>query len=153
MSSTMWKIALRTLARDKSYALINVVGLAIAIACCLLLGEYLHSELTYDESHEDYKRIFRVANDFEINGKHDTFAHTSAMLGPMLKEENADVQEYVRFMGGGNSRNFLQHGNDGYYWRDTYVADTNVFEVFTHKILYGDPKHALDSPSGLRSPK
>src|SRR5215831_17938060 len=84
MSSTMWKIALRTLARDKSYALINVVGLAIAIACCLLLGEYLHSELTYDQSHENYKRIFRVANEFEINGKHDAFARTSTVLGPML---------------------------------------------------------------------
>ncbi|HUO67089.1 MAG TPA: FtsX-like permease family protein, partial [Gammaproteobacteria bacterium] len=149
MNSTMWKIALRTLARDKSYALINVVGLAIAIACCLLLGEYLHSELTYDHSHENYKRIFRVANEFEINGKRDSFARTSPVLGPMLKEENADVQAYVRFLGGGASRNFLQHGNDGYYWRDTYVVDTNVFDVFTHKILYGDPKHALDSPTSI----
>jgi putative ABC transport system permease protein len=149
MNSTMWKIALRTLARDKSYALINVVGLAIAIACCLLLGEYLHSELTYDQSHENYKRIFRIANEFEINGKTDRFARTSTMLGPMLKEENSDVQEYVRFLGGGSSRNFLQHGNDGYYWRDTYVVDTNVFDVFTHKILYGDPKHALDAPNAI----
>jgi putative ABC transport system permease protein len=149
MNSTMWKIALRTLARDKSYALINVAGLAIAIACCLLLGEYLHSELTYDQSHENYKRIFRIANEFEINGKRDSFARTSAVLGPMLKEENADVQEYVRFLGGGASRNFLQHGSDGYYWRDTYVVDTNVFDVFTHKILYGDPKHALDSPTAI----
>jgi len=149
MNSTMWKIALRTLARDKSYALINVVGLAIAIACCLLLGEYLHSELTYDQSHQNYKRLFRIANEFEINGKRDTSARTSAMLGPMLKEENADVQEYVRFLGGGASRNFLQHGNDGYYWRDTYVVDTNVFDVFTHKILFGDPKHALDAPNAI----
>jgi putative ABC transport system permease protein len=149
MNSTMWKIALRTLARDKSYALINVAGLSIAIACCLLLGEYLHSELTYDQSHENYKRIFRIANEFEINGKHDNFARTSPVLGPMLKEENADVEAYVRFLGGGASRNFLQHGNDGYYWRDTYVVDTNVFDVFTHKILYGDPKHALDSPTAI----
>jgi putative ABC transport system permease protein len=149
VNSTMWKIALRTLARDKTYALINVVGLAIAIACCLLLGEYLRSELTYDQSHENYKRIFRVANEFEINGKRDAFARTSTVLGSMLKEENADVEAYVRFLGGGNSRNFLQHGNDGYYWRDTYVVDTNVFDVFTHKILFGDPKHALDAPNSI----
>ena len=149
MNSTMWKIALRTLARDKSYALINVAGLAIAIACCLLLGEYLRSELTYDHSHENYKRIFRIANEFEINGKRDSFARSSVVLGPMLKEENADVQDYVRFLGGGASRNFLQHGKDGYYWRDTYVVDTNVFDVFTHKILYGDPKHALDAPNAI----
>jgi putative ABC transport system permease protein len=149
MSSTMWKIALRTLARDKAYALINVAGLAIAIACCLILGVYLRSELTYDHSHENYKRIFRVVNELEINGKRDALARTSTVLGPMLKEENADIQAYVRFLGGGSSRNFLTHGSDGYYWRDTYVVDTNVFEVFTHKILYGDPKTALDSPSSI----
>ena len=55
----------------------------------------------------------------------------------------------MRFLGGGNSRNFLTHGEDGYYWRDTYVADTNVFKVFTHKILWGDPNTALDSPTAI----
>jgi putative ABC transport system permease protein len=149
MNSTVWKIALRTLARDKTYALINVAGLAIATACCLILGLYLRSELTYDQSHEEHQRIFRVVNEFEINGKLDRFAQTSPALGPMLKEENADVQAYVRFLGGGGGRNFLTHDSDGYYWRDTYVADTNVFEVFTHKIIYGDPKTALESPTSI----
>jgi putative ABC transport system permease protein len=149
MDSTMWKIALRTLARDKTYALINVAGLALAIACCLILGVYLRSELTYDHSHVNYKNIFRVVNEFEFNGKLDRFAVTSPMLGPMLKEENADVQAYVRFQGGGTNRNFIQHGGDGYYWSNTYVADPNVFDVFTHKILYGDPKTALVSPTSV----
>lgn len=149
MNSTMWKIALRTLARDKTYTVINVAGLAIAIACCLILGAYLRIELTYDQSHENYQRIFRIVNDFEVNGKQNEFVQTSAALGPMLKDENSDVQAYVRFMGGGNSRNFLTHGADGYYWRDTYVADTNVFQVFTHKILYGDPKTALDDATSI----
>jgi putative ABC transport system permease protein len=149
MDSTMWKIALRTLARDKTYALINVAGLALAIACCLILGVYLRSELTYDHSHVNYKKIFRVVNEFEFNGKLDRFAVTSPMLGPMLKEENADVQAYVRFQGGGSNRSFIQHGGDGYYWSNTYVADPNVFEVFTHKILYGDPKTALVSPTSV----
>jgi putative ABC transport system permease protein len=149
VNSTLWKIALRTLARNKGYALINIAGLAFAIACCLILGVYLRSELTYDQSHENYRRIFRVVNEFEINGKLDRFARTSPALGPMLKDENPDVQAYVRFLGGGGGRNFLQHGTNGYYWRDTYVVDTNVFEVFTHKILNGDPKTALDSPTSI----
>ena len=97
---------------------------------------YLHSELTYDQSHENYQRIFRIVNEIEINGKPTPFARTSPALGPMLKDEIPDVEDYVRFLGrrqqAGTSS---QHGNDGYYWRDTYVADTNVFKVFTHKIL------------------
>ncbi|HET8699549.1 MAG TPA: ABC transporter permease, partial [Gammaproteobacteria bacterium] len=149
MNSTMWKIALRTLARDKGYALINLAGLAIAVACCLILGVYLRIELTYDQSHENYQRLFRIVNEREINGKPDRLVRTSQALGPMLKDEVPEVQDYVRFLGGGNSRNFLTHGTDGYYWRDTYVADTNVFKVFTHKILYGDPNTALDDPSSI----
>lgn len=149
MTSTMWKIALRTLARDKSYTIINVAGLAIAVACCLILGAYLRIELTYDQSHENHERIFRIVNEREINGKADRLPQTSPALGPMLKDEVPDVLEYVRFLGGGNSRNFLTHGADGAYWRDTYVADTNVFKVFTHKILYGDPNTALDSPTAI----
>ncbi len=149
MNSTMWKIALRTLARDKTYALLNVAGLALAIACCLILGVYLRSELTYDHSHVNYKRIFRVVNEFEINGKTDRFAVTSPMLGPMLKDENADVQAFVRFQGGGTQKRFIQHAGDGFYWGNVYVADPNVFDVFTHKILYGDPKTALDAPTSI----
>lgn len=145
MSSTLWKIALRTLARDKTYALINIAGLALAIACCLILGVYLRSELTYDQSHVNHKRIFRVVNEFEINGKTDLFAATSPMLGPMLKDDNADVQAYVRFISNGNQR-FIRHGDQGYYWDDIFVADPNVFDVFTHQIVYGDPKTALNDP-------
>jgi putative ABC transport system permease protein len=145
MSSTLWKIAFRTLARDKTYALLNVAGLALAIACCLVLGIYLRSELTYDHSHVNHKRIFRVVNEFEINGKTDRFAATSPMLGPMLKDDNADVQGFVRFITNGNQR-FIRHGDQGYYWDNIYVTDPNVFDVFTHSIVYGDPQTALSAP-------
>jgi putative ABC transport system permease protein len=146
MSSTMWKIAFRTLARDKTYALLNVAGLALAIACCLILALYLRSELTYDQSHANHERIFRVVNEFEINGKLDRFAVTSPMLGPMLKDDNADVQAYVRFLTS-NTQRFVQHGDNGYYWDNVYLTDPNVFEVFTHEVVYGDPKTALEGPT------
>jgi putative ABC transport system permease protein len=148
MNATVWKIAIRTLLRDKSYALLNIAGLALAIACCLILGVYLRSELTYDHSHTNYRRIFRVVNEFEINGKVDRFAATSPMLGPMLKEEDSDVQAFVRFQGPGQGR-FIQHGKDGYYWDDVYAVDPSVFDIFTHKILYGDPHTALDAPTSV----
>jgi putative ABC transport system permease protein len=142
----MWKIALRTLARDKTYALLNVAGLALAIACCLILGLYLRSELTYDQSHVNHERIFRVVNEFEINGKLDRFAVTSPMLGPMLNDDNADVQAVVRFLTS-NTQRFIQRGDEGIYWDNVYLTDPNVFEVFTHTVIYGDPKTALEGPT------
>jgi putative ABC transport system permease protein len=146
MTSTIWKIALRTLARDKSYAALNVAGLALAIACCLILGVYLRSELKYDQSHVDHERIFRVVNEFEINGKLDRFAVTSPMLGPMLAEDNADVQAYVRFLTSGTQR-FIERDGLGLYWDDVFLTDPNVFDVFTHEVIYGDPATALESPT------
>jgi putative ABC transport system permease protein len=150
MNTSVLKVALRILARDKTYALINVAGLALAVACCLILGVYLRSELTYDQSNVNHKRIFRVVNEFEFNGKVDTFAATSPMLGPMLKDDNADVQAFVRFQGGGGgNQRFIKHGNDGYYWDNVVTTDPNVFEVFTHEVLYGDPQTALLEPTSV----
>jgi len=146
MNSTVWKIALRTLARDKTYAVLNIGGLALAIACCLILGVYLRSELTYDQSHVNHKRIFRVVNEFEINGKLDSFAVTSPMLGPMLEDDNTDVQAFVRFLTS-NTQRFIQRGDLGLYWDNVYLTDPNVFEVFTHEVIYGDPKTALEGPT------
>jgi putative ABC transport system permease protein len=146
MNSTMWKIALRTLVRDKTYALLNVAGLALAIACCLILGVYLRSELTYDQSHVNHERIYRVVNEFEINGKLDRFAVTSPMLGPMLKDDNADVQAFVRFLTS-NTQRFIEHGDLRLYWDNVYLTDPNVFDVFTHEVIYGDPKTALEGPT------
>ncbi|HEX5050025.1 MAG TPA: ABC transporter permease [Gammaproteobacteria bacterium] len=151
MNTSVLKVALRTLVRDKTYALINVAGLALAVACCLILGVYLRSELTYDQSHVNHERIFRIANQFDFNGKVDTFPATSVMLGPMLKDDNADVQAFVRVQGGGGGggQRFIKHGNDGYYWDSVATVDPNIFEVFTHKILYGDPKTALVDPTSV----
>jgi putative ABC transport system permease protein len=148
MNAAMWKIALRTLYRDKGYALINVAGLALAIGCCLILGVYLRSELTYDRHHLNHERIYRVVNEFNINGKKDTFAATSGMLGPMLVEDNADIEASVRFIRGGDER-FIRHGDQADYWTNVYTADSNVFEVFSHEILYGDPSTALDDPASV----
>ena len=76
----MLKITLRNLYREKLYALLNIFGLSLAIACCLILGLYLKSELTYDQHFKKYKQIFRVVNEFNINGKIDSFAITSSIF-------------------------------------------------------------------------
>src|SRR4029077_11930777 len=74
-------VLLRTLQREKLYAAINIGGLSLGIACALILGLFLRSELTYDAYHEHASQIYRVVNEFNINGKPDKFAVTSRMLG------------------------------------------------------------------------
>ncbi len=145
MANSEIKAALRTFYREKSYAIINLSGLSLAIACCLILGLYLKGELTYDQHHKRYKEIYRVAGEYITSGNASKFAVTPVPLGPMLKENYPEVKDYVRFSRLGKV--MIRGDQKALYWEDLYAADPNVFSVFTHKILYGDPKTALRDPS------
>jgi putative ABC transport system permease protein len=146
MANTEIKAAVRTFYREKSYALINLSGLSLAIACCLILGLYLRSELTYDRHHLRYKQIFRVSNEFTTSGSPNSFAVTSIALGPLLKENYPEVKDYVRLRRP-DEKILIRSGDKSFYWSDVYLSDPNVFDIFTHKIIYGDPKTALKDPS------
>src|SRR5262245_60557590 len=136
---------LRSLLRDELYSLINVAGLSLAIASCLVLGLYLRGELTYDRHHVNHERIYRVATELEADDRSDRVALSAAELAPMLAAEWPDVQAYVRFVplggaGFNSADRTIRHGDDAFLWSDVYTVDPNVFEVFTHEILYGDPR-------------
>ncbi|HET7130757.1 MAG TPA: ABC transporter permease, partial [Gammaproteobacteria bacterium] len=88
---------LRSLLRHKLYTLINIAGLSLAIASCLVLGMYLRSELTYDRHNALHTRIYRVEAEFKSEGRSQRVATTPSLLAPMLAEDFADVQAYVRF--------------------------------------------------------
>lgn len=146
----MWasalKISFRTLYREKRYALINIAGLALAIACTIILGLYLRSELTYDRHWEGHENIYRVVN--ELTGTpapSDDFAITSPMLGPFLEEDHsADIDAMVRFRW---SNRVLFEGKSN-SWDQTF-ASPNVFQVFKHDVIYGDPDTALEDRYSL----
>jgi putative ABC transport system permease protein len=146
------KIALRQLAREKLYALLNVSGLALGIACCLILGLYLWGELTYDRHHVNHERIYRIANSMGSGeASISDLSVTSGPLGPMLAEDYPEYfKSYVRFRSISRPNAVLfRHADEKAYWSDVYLADNDVFEVFTHEIVYGDPRTALSEPSSI----
>jgi putative ABC transport system permease protein len=71
MTNTEIKAAFRVFYREKSYALINLAGLTLAVVCCLILGLYLKSEFTYEQHNEKYKQIYRVVMAFTHSGPPD----------------------------------------------------------------------------------
>jgi len=154
MFITYVKTALRNLYRDKLYALINISGLSLGLACCMILALYLRSELTYDRYHEKYKRIFRVAAEFKASGKIDDAAFTSIGMAPLLAKDHPEINEFVRFypLMGPNisgSGNLFRHEDKAFYNKNAYLADETIFDVFTHRIIYGDPKTALTLPNSM----
>ena len=85
------RIALRNMIRQPGYAGINIFGLAIGITCCMLIMLYIQNELSYDRYHEHADRIYRV-----VNGNS---ARTPTAVGPALKDQFPEVEEYARMRG------------------------------------------------------
>jgi putative ABC transport system permease protein len=139
MAGSFIKTTLRNLYREKIYAVINVAGLSLAIACCLILGLYLYGELTYDRHNTRYRELYRVVNEFNVNGKLETFARTSQLLGPILTEDYAEVKGFVRLFIV-NRKVLMRSEDKGFYWDRTGFASQNLFEVLDHEIIYGDPE-------------
>jgi putative ABC transport system permease protein len=146
------KVVLRSLRREKLCAVLNIAGFSLGIASCLILGLYLWDEFTYDRHHANHERIYRVAQRITTpNGDESSVAMTSSALAPMLVEDFPDVvEQHVRFYQfRPGQRTLLRTGDDVEYWTDTYVVDDNVFDVFTHEIVYGDPRTALTQPATI----
>lgn len=140
-------IAFRTLRRHPGYTFINVVGLAVAVACCVLMLRYVRHEMSYDRFHEHADRIFRVVSEQENNGVLTASARTPVPLAAALQEELPGVEEAVRF--GPAWTGVMSHGDQQFHEEGLFFADPNVFEVFSLPLIQGNPETALEQPNSL----
>ncbi len=143
------KIALRNMMRFKAYSSINIAGLAVGIACCLLIFLYVQDELSYDRFHEKGDRIFRLVDSFDVEGDLSRyFALSSAPFAPALIEEfPLFVEDAVRFMPG--RRRMVEHGDKKLYEDGLFFADASLFNVFTLPLVRGHARTALETPGSL----
>ncbi len=139
------RAAVRTFYREKLYAIINLSGLSLAIACTLILGLYLKSELTYDTHHKRHKEIYRVVGQYITSGNTASYAVVPVPLGPMLVEDYPEITDCVRITAPG--RYLIRHEDMAVFWDRVSQADPNIFDIFTHEIVYGDPETAIQDPS------
>ena len=132
------KVAWRNLLRHPLYAAINVVGLGIAIAFCLLAFLFVRYEWTYDGFHENADRIYRVYADYEGRRPSD---NTPGALGPALSEGFPDVRSVrVDFL-----RRLIHH--QGQTINESFLqADPSILRVFSFPLIKGNPATALDDP-------
>jgi putative ABC transport system permease protein len=142
------KIALRHIRRHKVYSFINITGLAVGMACCLLISLFVRDELAFDRYHEKADRIYRLVDGFDVEGDEGGFyALSSAPFAPALKREFSQVEDAVRFFprrGG-----LVIYGEKKSYENNLFFADSSVFGIFTHPLVKGDPATALIEPNTL----
>jgi putative ABC transport system permease protein len=148
MLSNYIKIAFRNLFRHKIYSIINIMGLAIGMACAILLLLFVRDELSYDRHNSKYKRIYMVQSHFTFEGREPYYYGSSFAIGPTLKDEYPAVEESVRTYQSDRIYFFDQKrepiGEDSVCY-----ADPAIFKAFDHKFIYGSPEGAMDTPKSI----
>ena len=141
------KIAWRNLIRHKGFSLINIGGLSVGIAACLLISLYVNYELSYDRYHIKKDRIVRIINVMRTpENDNVTIALSPTLLATTLNNNYPEVEAAVRFE---PDAGVIKVNNQLFKEDFLYKADANIFDVFTYHLAEGDPKTALKDPHGI----
>ena len=141
------KVAVRNLWRSKGFSAINIIGLAIGLASCLLILLYVLDDLSYDRFNTKFSRIYRIDADIKIGNNQFTMAVQAPVVGPALKKDYPQVEQFVRLK---KHPGFLVKKRDENITEDKVAyADSSLFEVFTLPLLTGNAATALRAPGSL----
>jgi putative ABC transport system permease protein len=144
MIKNFFKTAFRTLMKNKGFTAINILGLALGLATCLLIVFYVVDELSYDRYNKNANLIYRVNSDLKLGENRTQFAVCMAPLAQTLKRDFPEVENAVRLRPTGFR---LKKGNEIIAESSVVFADASVFDVFTLPMLYGNKASALTEPN------
>ena len=139
------KSAIRNLLKNRTFTIVNVLGLAIGIASTLLISQYVRFERSYESMHSNADDIFRITlnlyNDAEFI---ENDCETYQTLGPDLTEKMPEVLGYARFMNWDAAE--MKVNDQAYFEKGIYMADASAFELFSYDILHGNPAAQFSEP-------
>ncbi|WP_114752100.1 ABC transporter permease [Pleomorphovibrio marinus] len=144
MIKNYFKIAFRNLLSNKAFSAITILGLAIGIATCLLILQFVQSELGYDSFHEKADRIVRVVFRGSVQGGSMNEAHVMPPVAEALKADYPEVEQATRIRKIGYPK--VTHNNNSFRNYAAAYVDANLFQVFTFPLIKGDPATALVEP-------
>lgn len=147
MLTNYLKVALRHLRRHKGYTSLNVMGLAIGLATCLLILLYIRDELSYDRFHENAQRIYLVGLDGVLGGQAQILATSPPPLASALIDQAPNVEATTRVLPAGHV--LISRGPDRFYEEAFFWADSTFFDIFTVSFQQGDPHTALAKPNTI----
>lgn len=148
MIKHFFKVAIRNLSRQKMLSLINIMGLSIGIACFTLFLLYSVHEFSFDRVHKNSANIYRVYNWWNFNPERSGSEPASTTpLGPAMKQDLPDVQEFVRWQDGWEDN--LVRVNDKIHRIRFSFADPQVFNVFTFPLIAGNAAGGLQNTHNI----
>ena len=139
------KITLRNLKRHKFYSFINITGLAIGIACCLIIFLWMQGELSFDRFHKNAGELYRIFQESPQGGKVFHFASTPSGLGPLLKKQYPEIVDSAR-----HTPTRWDMGREEIHFRERVaLVDEPFLKMFSFLLLEGSPQAALEDPYSI----
>lgn len=142
------KLALRNMMKYKFFSAVNILGMSIGIASCLLLLLYVVDELSFDRFHANADRIYQVGLHGKIGGQDIMVANTCPPMAEALVREVPAVKQATRIANFWGAPT-LKYGDKTFTEEKIFHADSNFFQFFSYKLVAGDPKTALIEPNTL----
>jgi putative ABC transport system permease protein len=148
-----FKISLRRLVKQRFYALINVLGLAIGMACCITVLLFVHDESSYDQYHEDSDQMYRLAIQSVLlsSGDEQQIAVSPVLWAPALKKDYPEVTGFARFVSLTEPDDpwALTAGEHTFQEKNILYADPSALELFNWPLLQGTVENALTQPHSV----
>ena len=139
-------VAIRTLLRHKVYSFVNISGLAVGIACCMLIMLFVQDELSYDRFHKNADQIYRVLWDARYGDNEWTIPYVSVPISETLKEQFPEVIHSTRLR---RESQTIRRESNYVIEKNFYYAESSFFDVFTVPFIAGDPTTALNAPNAV----
>ena len=139
------KVTLRHLWRNKTYTLINVLGLSIGMTCAILLYLYVQDERSYDSYHRDKSQIYRVESDMKFGDKTYKLNIVPSPLAPTLQEKYTDIIQSARILD--IDQAIVRLGKQRFYQNGVHYVDPSIFQVLTFKPIAGNTDRVLIKPN------
>lgn len=149
MLRNYFKIALRNLSKHKFYSFINVAGLAVGLACCMIIALFVGDELSFDRYHEKKDRIYRITQHGNFNGSEFRFAVNPAPMAEAMVSELPEVEKAVRFRNRGSYLVTTDAMSESFTEKRLIFTDPDFFQVFSVPVVNGNPEIALKDPMSL----
>ena len=138
-------IAVRNLWTHRGHTIINVVGLALGLAACVLLAMYVRQETSYDEFHEKAGRIYQVVTTMSRSGSVNRLASTPVPSGPEMRASFPQVERLVRL----DNRTAVAKVGETSWETDVLFAGAGFFEMFSFPLVRGTPATVLNEPTSV----
>ena len=144
MFRNLLKHSISSFKRQRSYIIINILGLSIGIACSLLIALYVINEASYDQYNVKKDRIFRTILNGKIGGQEVTVSSSPAIMGPTMVKEIPEIEDFLRMNGRGPT--IIEYNKQTFTEDHIIEADSSFFNFFSIPVVKGDVKNLLNAP-------